>query len=79
MHSSLMAIGLGEERRHELDKFRERVAVSKQNSRSTLSKEKPFPACLLRRWQMTHSAPWRFGGVTLGLLKRDASCTLVSH
>jgi hypothetical protein len=42
-----VAIGLGEPRRHELDKFRERVAVVEAEFRSTLSKEKPFPGCLL--------------------------------
>jgi hypothetical protein len=74
--SSVVAIGLGEARRHELDKFRERVAVVETVFRSTLSKEKPFPACSLWRAQMTHSAQplcaW-FGG------KRDGSCTLISN
>jgi hypothetical protein len=82
-HVSAAAIGLAEARRHELDKFRERVAFVEAEFRSTLSREKPFPACLLWRWQMTHSAQplreWRFGGVTQDLLKRDESCTLVSH
>ena len=55
--SSVMATGLGEARRHELDKFREPVAVVEAEFRSTVSKEKPFPAYLLWRWQMTHSAP----------------------
>jgi len=45
MHSSVVAIGLGEARRHELDKFRERVAVVEAEFRSTLSREKPFLAC----------------------------------
>jgi hypothetical protein len=40
--SSVVAIGLGEARRHELDKFRERVAAVETEFRSTLSKEKPF-------------------------------------
>jgi hypothetical protein len=41
--SSAVATGLGEARRHELDKFRERVAVVEPEFRSTLSKEeKPF-------------------------------------
>jgi hypothetical protein len=38
-----VATGLGEARRHELDKFRERVAVVEPEFCSTLSKEeKPF-------------------------------------
>jgi hypothetical protein len=81
-HSSVVSIGLGEARRHELDKFRERVAVVESEFRSTLSKEKPFPACLLWRSQMTHWAP-AIARVAvrrhdLGLLKRDEGCTLVS-
>jgi hypothetical protein len=40
--SSVVDIGLGEARRHELDKFRERVAAVETEFRSTLSKEKPF-------------------------------------
>jgi hypothetical protein len=45
-HSSVVAIGLGEAHRHELDKFRERVAVVEAEFRSTLSREKPSrPAC----------------------------------
>jgi hypothetical protein len=39
-------IGLGEAPRHELDKFRERVAADVEAEfRSTLSREKPFLAC----------------------------------
>jgi hypothetical protein len=41
--SSAVASGLAEARRHELDKFRERVAVVEPEFRSTSSKgEKPF-------------------------------------
>jgi hypothetical protein len=41
--SSAVATGLGDARRHELDKFRERVAAVEPEFRSTLSKEeKPF-------------------------------------
>jgi hypothetical protein len=44
--SSVVAIGLGEAHRHELDKFRERVAVVEAEFHSTLSREKPSrPAC----------------------------------
>jgi hypothetical protein len=80
--SSVMATGLGEVRRHELDKFREPVAAVEAEFRSTVSKEKPFPACLLWRWQMTHSAAamcaW-FGGVTLAFSRGTKSGTLVSQ
>jgi nucleotide-binding universal stress UspA family protein len=37
MHSSILAIGPGEPRGHELDKFRERLAVVEAEFRSTLS------------------------------------------
>jgi hypothetical protein len=42
MHSSVVAIGLGETCRHELDKFRERLAVVEAEFRSTLSRENLF-------------------------------------
>ena len=45
MHSPFLAVGPGEPRGHELDKFRERVAVVEAEFRSTLSREKPFLAC----------------------------------
>jgi hypothetical protein len=55
--SSVVAIGLGEARRHELDKFRERVAACRNRIPLDLVERKAFPACSLWRAQMTHSAP----------------------
>jgi hypothetical protein len=46
-YSYVVTIGLGEARRHELDKFRARVAVVEPEFPSTQSKERPSPACLL--------------------------------
>jgi hypothetical protein len=46
IRSSVVAIGLGDARRHELDKFREPVAAVEAEFRSTVSKESVFrPAC----------------------------------
>ena len=55
MYSYVVAIGLGEARRHELDKFRERVAVVEAEFRSTLSK-KSLSGLLAMVCAMTHSA-----------------------
>jgi hypothetical protein len=82
MHSSVVAIGLGEARRHELDKFRERVAVVEAEFRSTLSRERPFrPAMACANDAFGHSRlrAWAFGGVTQDLLARGERCTLVSQ
>jgi hypothetical protein len=45
-NSSTMAIGLGEARRHELDKFREPVAAVEAEFRSTVTKKKAFSGVL---------------------------------
>jgi hypothetical protein len=45
MRSPFRAVGLDEARRHELDKFRERVAFSEQNSASLFGREQPSLAC----------------------------------
>jgi hypothetical protein len=74
MRSLLVAIGLGEARRHELDKFRERVPAVEAEFRSMLSREKPSLACYSVRNGRIRPQPfrdWPFGGVTQDLLKRD--------
>jgi hypothetical protein len=64
----------GKARRHELDKFREPVALVEAEFRSTLSRESLF-------WSATACANEAFGpsGVTQELLARSERCTLVSH
>jgi hypothetical protein len=80
---SAVANGLDKARRHELDKFRERVAAVEPEFRSTLSKEeKPFwrAGDGDGRWRIRLQLLCaRFGDVTLGILKKDESCTLVSN
>jgi hypothetical protein len=74
MRSLLVAIGLGEARRHELDKFRERVPAVEAEFRSMLSREKPSLACYsVRKGRIRPQLfrDWPFGGVTQDLLKRD--------
>jgi hypothetical protein len=81
--SSAVATGLAEARRHELDKFRERVAAVEPEFRSTLSKEeKPFWRAgdgVGKRRIRPQLLCARFGDVTLGILKKDESGTLVSN
>jgi hypothetical protein len=79
-HSSVVSIGLGEARRHELDKFRERVAVVEPEFRSTLSK-KAFSGLLAMAFANDALGPSHCAVAVrrhdLGLLKRDEGCTLV--
>jgi hypothetical protein len=72
MYSSLVAIRLSEARRHELDKFRERVAVVEAEL---------WPAMVCANEAFGHSrlCAWAFGGVTQDLLARSERCTLVSR
>jgi len=72
MHSSVVAIGLVEPRRHELDKFRERVARVE-------AEFWPAMACANEAFGHRRLRAWAFGGVTQDLLARSERCTLVSH
>jgi hypothetical protein len=76
MYSSLVAIGLGEARRHELDKFRERVAVVEAELWPAMAcANEAFGHSRLCAWGL---CAWAFGGVTQDLLARSERCTLVS-
>jgi hypothetical protein len=79
MHSLFVAIDLGKAGRHELDKFRERLAVVEAEFHSTLSREKAFSGPLSRA-QVSQSrlCARAFGGVTQDLLAR-ASATPSFH
>ena len=68
--------------RHELDKFRERVAAIGAEYRSTLSRVKPFLArngAQNETFGHSHLHEWAFGEVTQDLLTTGERCTLVSH
>jgi hypothetical protein len=84
MHPSVVAIGLGEARRHELDKFREPVALVEAESRSTLSREEAFSGLLAmaranNAFGHSRLCAWAFAGMTQDLLAGSERCTLVSH
>jgi hypothetical protein len=82
MRPSVVAIAVGEARRHELDKFREPVALVEAEFRSTLSRESlfwPAMACANEAFGHSRLCASAFGGVTRDLLAGSERCTLVSH
>jgi nucleotide-binding universal stress UspA family protein len=85
VHSSVLAIGPGEPRGYELDKFRDRLAVVEAEFRSALpmiaaiAKDLDADLVVAGAFGQSRLREWAFGGVTQDLLARGERCTLVSH